>query len=369
MIFCIPILCLYGSILDSFQMPRLSVNLCHRTSSHIHIFTIFSLAIVGCVIILYLYSNSANLSARFIPSNILFQTDAHLKAAFMDSFGRLQSVLSPQLQWCISNPFLRHYDQSTVLDLELKWFDWTRNKLPMTYNMLNEYALSPANKTHEIVRLAYPESLPLPCPYHGGLKRYGDLGDGGKILCGAESLAPSSNFIVYSLGSGGNFGFELDLLNKTSCKIHTYDCTHRGPDRMIQGLTYHHICMGKASDLQSLIFPNAAQKPNDLLSNASFFRSFHQIVKDNNHTHVHVLKMDIEGGEYSVLADLLSYPTKTNLPYQICFESHWWNSDIYHAILHQHMFAQLWKYGYRFLQHDYGGDGSCVEWTLMRVFC
>ena len=335
----------------------------------IGICTIVSLIIYGCIIILYLFSNSANPNASSMRASTLYEPDAHFRSAFINSFGRLQSVLSPQLEWCRSNPFLRQYNQTAVLELELKWFEWTRNKLPTTYNMLKEYALSSGTKAGDIVRLAYPNSLPLPCPYHDGLKRYGGSDDGSKMLCGVESLKPSSTCIVYSLGSGNHFKFELDLLNKTLCEIHVYDCTTSAPKKMVEDLTFHQICMGEAADLQRFIYPNTNQKPNNAFSKSSTFLPFHQILKNNDHSHVHVLKMDIEGGEYSVFADLLRHPAKTNLPYQISFESHWWNSDIYHAILHQQVFTELWKYGYRFLQHETGGDHSCVEWTLMRVFC
>jgi hypothetical protein len=325
---------------------------------------------VGCVIGFFYVSSLKDHSFTTVVSEEPVTLGVQGNAAFIDSFGLLQSVMSPQLQWCTSNPFLARYKQIDVLQLELRWFEWSQNSLPRTYEILKSHALHKGRNATKISHLAYPTALPLPCPYRGNLKRYGGIHDGNKILCGVESLKPSSRCIVYSLGSLNNFDFELDLLKHTACEIHTYDCTSRPPEKQNKRLHFHQICMGEPSPLQSFIFPNNGSQQNAQISNISLVKSFHRILTDNHHTHLHILKMDIEGGEYSVFADLLRHPASKNLPYQISFESHWWNRDIYHATMHQQMFAQLWRSGYRFLQHeDNPGEETCVEWTVMRVFC
>ena len=336
----------------------------------IHVLVVTLVVVAGCVVGFFYVSSSLDDS---IPTLISREPDiigVQRKAAATDLFGRLQSPMSPQLQWCVSNPFLAGYKQTDVLHLELQWFEWSQNSLQRTYEILKSDVLHNGRNTTKISHLAYPNSLPLPCPYRGHLKRYGGKHDGNKILCGVESLEASSGCIVYSLGSSNNFNFELDLLKHTTCEVHTYDCTSQPPKNPIKRLHFHQICMGEPSPLQSFIFPNNGTNQNDQFNSTSLFESFHQIVADNKHTRLHVLKMDIEGGEYSVFADLLRHPAATNLPYQISFESHWWNRDIYHATMHQQVFAQLWRSGYRFLQHeDNPGDATCVEWTVMRVFC
>ena len=137
----------------------------------------------------------------------------------------------------------------------------------------------------------------------------------------------------------------------------------------IKGVKFHKICMGEKTNLQQFMFPNAGK--TEISENKNYiFKRFSQIIKENNHTQVHVLKMDIEGAEYAVFADIFNSAKEITLPYQISFESHWWHRDFYHAILHQQMFSQLWKNGYRFLYHELNPvDNPCVEWTLMRVFC
>ena len=326
--------------------------------------------VVGCLVGFFYVSSSADHSILTIFSRESVTVGVQGKAAFINVFGRLQSTMSPRLQWCDSNPFLARFKQIDVLHLELQWFEWSQNSLPRTYEILKNHALRKGGNATKISHLAYPVSLPLPCLYPGNLTRYGGIHDGNKVLCGVESLELSPRCIVYSLGSSNNFNFELDLLKRTTCEIHTYDCTSGPPGNPIERLHFHKICMGEPSPLQSFIFPNKGTQQHAQLSNTSLVQSFGQILKDNNHTHLHVLKMDIEGGEYSVFTDLLHHPASTNLPYQISFESHWWDRDIYHATMHQQMFTQLWRSGYRFLQHeDNPGDQTCVEWTVMRVFC
>ncbi|CAF1512799.1 unnamed protein product [Rotaria sp. Silwood1] len=296
--------------------------------------------------------------------------DIERKPAFIDSSDHLQSVLSPNLRWCTANPFLKPYNQNVILDLELQWISWKRSQLLLTYQILRKYALQIGDWGGSMVHLAYPSSLPLPCPYKNNLTRIGGVDDGNKILCGVEILKPLNNCVVYSLGSYNNFNFEFALLKQTSCAIHTYDCTSPSPGAPIDRLTFHQICLGDASNLQKFMYPHNSKPKSQIFNNALLFKSFDKILKENKHEEVHILKMDIEGGEYSVFADLLCRANGTSLPYQISFESHWWNRDIYHAILHQKMFSQLWELGYRILNHEYNaGDRTCVEWTLLRVFC
>ncbi|CAF1061476.1 unnamed protein product [Didymodactylos carnosus] len=266
-------------------------------------------------------------------------------------------------------------NQTIVYNLELIWHKWKQNELQRTYNVLLEYALSPKTAGESVVKLAYPESYALPCSYNGSLKRYGTTRDTGKFLCGLDKLSPeTNNCIIYSLGSGGSFDFEESVLKQTQCQMYTFDCTSSQPKNPIHRLYFDKVCLGEASRLQEYLYPYANQprKPSNMTvkpEDELLYKSLRQILRENNHTVVHVLKMDIEGGEYSVFVDLFTN-NKVNLPYQIAFESHWWHRDIYHALLHQQMFAELWKNGYRFLQHEYNSfDRACVEWTLLRVYC
>lgn len=54
----------------------------------------------------------------------------------------------------------------------------------------------------------------LECPAaDGGMRRLGGDGDGGKWLCMAERLRDKAGCVIYSIGSLGNYEFELAMLN------------------------------------------------------------------------------------------------------------------------------------------------------------
>jgi hypothetical protein len=276
---------------------------------------------------------------------------------------------SSNLQWCKENPFLKGYDQRLVANLEKKWNVWNQNQFSRTFIYLKRLAESSGTAVREFVDIVNPTTDPLPCPYNKTMKRYGMSRDSGKLLCSLETLSLNDTCLVYSLGSSDDFKFEEAILSSTGCTIHTFDCTSSPPKKTHNRLHFHKICLGEDSRLQNYIFPN---KPIQKVDNSSSnnFMKFDQILKMLNHSRLHVLKMDIEGGEYSVFADLLRDFDRIDLPYQLSFESHWWNRDIYHTMLHISLFSQLWKSGYRLLHYELNiFDATCVEWTFMRMFC
>ena len=292
-----------------------------------------------------------------------------------DSFEEPNVESLSNLQWCKENPFLKGYDKKLVDEFDKKRHLWNQVQFLRTFNYLKNYAQSPGNIIGKFPQIIYPAVTPLPCPYSNNrMKRYGNSSEVGKLLCGLETLASGDTCIVYSLGSGNQFQFEEAVLSETQCTVHTFDCTSSPPPEKNSRLHFHNICLGENSSLQHHIYPLPQRKhwyqfwSSD--ENQRTYMTFDQILKMQNHTKIHVLKMDIEGGEYSVFADLLKNINRSDLPYQISFESHWWNRDIYHAILHMSLFSQLWTSGYRLLQHELNGyDPSCVEWTFIRMFC
>jgi FkbM family methyltransferase len=247
---------------------------------------------------------------------------------------------------------------------------WKQAHFTQTFDFLKKYVQSPVKTVDEFVQIVYPATELISCPYNNNtLVRYGNLRNTGKLLCGLEALPFNENCIVYSLGSDNEFLFEWSILSKTRCTVHTFDCTSSPPQQKYDRLHFHKICVGENSPLQHDIFPYLKENKAHPQSSERLFLTFDKILKMQNHKKVHVLKMDIEGAEYSVFTDLLKNISRSDLPYQISFESHWWNRDIYHAILHMSLFSQLWRNGYCLLQYELNeGDKSCIQWTFMRFF-
>ena len=77
------------------------------------------------------------------------------------------------------------------------------------------------------------------CPPGQPLRRYGNGGDGGKVLCDLAALRPPC--LIYSLGSNGDYSFEQDMLRRTRCHVHTFDCTYAGRSIDAARHTYHKV--------------------------------------------------------------------------------------------------------------------------------
>jgi hypothetical protein len=71
--------------------------------------------------------------------------------------------------------------------------------------------------------------------------------DKSKIVCGIEKLQTEEKCVVYSVGGNNQWQFELDILEKTPCEVHTFDCTGnitRFQKPKHPRLSFHHICLG-----------------------------------------------------------------------------------------------------------------------------
>ncbi len=273
---------------------------------------------------------------------------------------------------CSRNPFLAGIDEKTIYQFEDVYELWHKNQLKRLYKLMNDYLYAPGvvpespdkensfellyGSTKDIgyrfLDLVYPTDHPFPCK---SIKPYGDNVGTQKFLCGLEQL---DECIIYSLGSNNLFDFERAISKKTNCKVHIFDCTSDPPATEIENVQFHKICVGEPNNpgrsLQAKLFPyvnmpiefdhskdGGASIRNKIQSiDLVSYASIQQLLHHNES--IHVLKMDVEGGEYAVFADLL---TDQNAPYQISFESHWWNRGIGHGMLNLQVMNQLWNNG------------------------
>jgi len=60
--------------------------------------------------------------------------------------------------------------------------------------------------------------------------------DASKIICGLAELQKAPHCIIYSMNGNNQWAFELDLLERTPCQVHTFDCT--GPAIRFQKLPH-----------------------------------------------------------------------------------------------------------------------------------
>ncbi|KAI9239914.1 MAG: methyltransferase domain-containing protein [Podila humilis] len=154
------------------------------------------------------------------------------------------------------------------------------------------------------------------CPHD--VERVGRVNDGGKWMCGMSVLErPSKKCVIYSLGVFDDSSFEAAMLERTDCEIWAFDASVDGIAGDAKGHPKIHF---------SKIFLGGEDRVDEL---GYVFKTLPTIMKENGHTWIDVLKMDIEGNEFQVMSNLMdAYEGKT-LPFsQIQVELHLTSPDM-----------------------------------------
>ncbi|KAF7299064.1 hypothetical protein MIND_00854700 [Mycena indigotica] len=154
------------------------------------------------------------------------------------------------------------------------------------------------------------------CPHE--ITRLGALGDGGKWVCGISRVEEKPDCIVYSFGINYESSFEAEILAHTDhCQIWGYDFSVRsfGPEiPLLQKSRTHFFQYGLAG----------SDKPDE---NPKMY-TLETLMKMNGHTHIDILKIDIERWEFETLTALVKpyIASGKPLPFgQLQLEIHLWN--------------------------------------------
>jgi len=206
--------------------------------------------------------------------------------------------------------------------------------------------------------------------------------DTSKIVCGLEQLTEQQQCVVYSIGGNNQWEFELDILRKTPCQVHTFDCT--GPAGRFQqpnnpNLYFHHVCLGTQHEdaPKSCVGKKKCGETWTLLD----------MQQHLNHDRIDLFKIDIEGYEWNLLESWpeLSDAASANmvLPMQILIEIHYQTQfadlrapgvgggiDFRSPRDMVNLQAHLLRMGYVAAERD---DNRmcphCTELTLVRIKC
>ncbi len=145
--------------------------------------------------------------------------------------------------------------------------------------------------------------------------------------------------IVYSGGVGKNISFELELIKSYRAQVYLFDPSDTGIHTMkalpaIPGICFTPVALSNHNGILQLFLPVNPEE-------GSYTKQIHQtgytdtiefpcrsvvsLMKENGHTRIDILKLDIEGAEYEVLEDIIKNNIEVD---QICVEFHHFFDDI-----------------------------------------
>lgn len=201
-------------------------------------------------------------------------------------------------------------------------------------------------------------------------------------LAAAEAAATSS-CVIYSIGGNNEWAFENDLLQRTPCEIHTFDCTGERERFQVPPhprLHFHHVCLTAYSrNYNNVTNPH---KPDGTMIGESW--TLLEMQKKLGHNRIDLLKVDIEGWEYPMF---YSWPTLDQvveseeilLPMQIVVEIHYQTQfanlhpdkgDFKTATDLVELQTHLLRMGYAVVVRDDNPHcRHCTELTLIRIHC
>lgn len=178
--------------------------------------------------------------------------------------------------------------------------------------------------------------------------RIGIMGDGGKWVCNPANI-PKGNCILYSFGSNLEFSFEVGIHEQLGCEIHTFDPTvakEKVDAVKPEYVNYHYYGLGRDSSN----VPQVGQVHN-----------ITTVLQMLGHTDrvIDILKIDIEGGEWTSMTPALfecAWPRNIR---QILLEMHFRNPRTAESL-----YMGLQHAGYTQFHKEPNiqfSDGSCIE--------
>ena len=185
---------------------------------------------------------------------------------------------------------------NAVVQEEIYWRGRDRREAELTTIHHNYSAIKPFNGWGPIYIWDWfnPDHL---CPT---MERVGRVGDGGKWMCGLETLRKREQeigrpCIVYAFGINDDTSFEEELVNRTRCQVFAFDPTVKG------------LPVSALNATPPLQLYKQALGPRDAPSRTFLIeRNLLSIMKELGHTYIDVLKVDVEGAEWASFAPVFA---------------------------------------------------------------
>lgn len=191
------------------------------------------------------------------------------------------------------------------------------------------------------------------CPTNVRVGMVSDIGSDAYVMCNPWVLAEYKDpCIVYSVGTGGLVQFEENLFDLTGhrCEFYCFDERHEA------NLTIFEKFNGKFLHAKVSAKSQPAKRIYSLLD----------ITRKNGHTKIDVLKIDVEGREFSILPPFLRQ----------------FNGTICHLLLEVHanensdmkmwarLFRMLERRGFRLYgKEQFSFDPRCIQYSYLHLSC
>ncbi len=192
-----------------------------------------------------------------------------------------------------------------------------------------------------------------------------ELLGGEKFILATETEHLSSKSIVYSFGVGTDISWDLDLIQKYGCTIYAFDPTPRsivwvGTQQLPPQFKFYPYGLAHYDGNMPFYDPpnpkNVSYSPARKNGTPSYFpvKRLSTIMHELGHDHIDLLKVDVEGGEFALIPDILHLPIKQLL---IEFHSRFFRFGLMKRIL---AIIKIRSAGFK-LFYQHGNDWSFVR--------
>jgi FkbM family methyltransferase len=199
--------------------------------------------------------------------------------------------------------------------------------------------------------------------------RVGTLFDGGKWMCGPPVLPDEA--IVYSFGIGDNISFDMDMAGMFGCSVFMFDPSPSVVTNFASFKSERPCGKGRIHFLPLGLGPVSNEEGRRwqlvIEGRSCEAKSLADIAHSLNHEHVDVLKIDIEGGEFAALQQMLSTKALLGLKVkQLLVEFHLWSDPSFADFVR--IVATLKEQGFLLFRKEfnpYAAD-TCAEFSFVK---